>query len=283
MLPWCTQHLPLFSDYFKTRLAAAQPRANALKIFVSPAGAAIPGGSPPWTLHAEATAHLINRPLRLVLENDESDRRFLTSTVPSFSAWCSRGWVETVMGGGSAMVGKITAAGNDLVTSWRTFFVFDSDRLHPSEFASGWVPPAQDSCQGHQFETLCAAMPRQRWHQLKRRSIENYLPDVVLQPLDADLTSTLFSQSVGQMAHFYNMKQGLKGDGISPQNPNSAARAARSMGLWTALPSVAKSVLEPGFGKKVAEEFKNVPAHYPWSAPVVTEMAALADAIQDAM
>lgn len=283
MLPWCAKHLPLFTDYFKTRLAAAQPRTNALKISVSPTGAAIPGGTPPWTLHAEATAKLINRPLRLVLENDESDRSFLTSTVPSFSAWCNRGWVETVMGGGSTMGAKITVAGHDLVARWRTYFVFDSDRLHPSEFVGGWAPPGNDDCQGHRFETLCTAIPRGRWHQLERRSIENYLPDLVLQPLNAVLTATLFSHAVGEMAHFYNMKHGLKGDGISPPHPNLAARAGRSQGLWSALPAVAVAALESGFGKKVADEFKNVPAHYPWSGSVVAEMNALADAIQDAI
>jgi hypothetical protein len=283
MLPWCAQHLPLFYDYFKTRLAAAQPRFNALKIFVSPNGQTNPGNAPPWTLQAEATAHLINQPLRLVLENDETDRRFLTSIIPSFAAWCDRGWVEPSMGGGSSMGGKITAAGNDMVTSWRTFFVFDSDRLHPSEFSTGWTPPVGDSCQGHQFETLCAVLPSVRWHQLKRRSIENYLPDVVLHPLNANLTAALYSQTVGQMAHFYNMKNGLNGDGIIPPNPISTPRAARSQGLWTALPPLAQSTLELGFGRKVADEFKNVPNHYPWSAPVVAEMAALADAIQDAI
>lgn len=283
MLPWCAEQLPLFADYFKTRLAGAQPRTKALKILVSPTGAAVPGGTPTWTLDAQATAELINRPLQLVLENDASDHRFLTSTVPSFSAWCDRGWVETAMGGGSTMGAKINVAGTDLVARWRTFFVFDSDRLHPSEFAAGWAPPGNDSCQGHQFETLCSAIPRTRWHQLKRRSIENYLPDSVLRPLDADLTATLFSDTVGQMAHFYNMKRGLKGDGISPQNPNLAARASRSQGLWSALPAVAVTALEPGYGKNVADEFRNVPTNYPWPATVIAEMSALADAIQDAI
>lgn len=283
MLPWLEGHLRPFADYFKARLAAAQPRTNAVRISVSPTGAASPDGAPPWTLSAGATSDVINRPLRLVLENDDSDRRFLTSTVPSFPAWCARGWVETVMGGGAAMGATITTAGADVVARWRTFFVFDSDRLHPNEFANGWVPPGGDGCQGHRFEVLCAAIPRERWHCLERRSIENYLPPSVLQPLEASLTATLFGPAVGNMVHFYNMKHGLRGDGVSPVNPNKAVRAGRSQGAWTALPAPDVATLEPGFGAHVADEFRNVPANHPWPASVVAEMNLLADAIQDAM
>lgn len=283
MLTWCAEHLPLFADYFRARLTAAQPRTNALTISVSPTGATSAGGAPPWTLDAAATGEVINRPLRLVLENDESDRRFLASTVASFSAWCDKGWVETVMGGGAAMGSKITTAGADAVARWRTFFVFDSDRLHPDEFAAGWAPPGGDGCQGHQFETLCAAIPRERWHCLERRSIENYLPPSVLQPLEANLAATLFGPAVGRMAHFYNMKRGLQGDGISPANPKKAIRAGRSRGAWTALSAADIAALESGFGAAVANEFGNVPANHPWPSSVVAEMNLLADALQDAM
>jgi hypothetical protein len=283
MLPWCEERLGLFAEYFRARLAAAQPRTNALKITVSPTGGASPAGAPPWTLSAEAAADLVSRPLRLVLENDESDRRFLEATVPSFSSWCSRGWVEAVMGGGSPMGGKIKAAGADVVAMWRTFFVFDSDRLHPSELAVGWAPPRGDSCQGHQFETACAAIPRERWHRLERRSIENYLPASVLQPLDAKLVSALFSAAIGNMANFYNMKHGLRGDGVSPPHPSKVVRAGRSKGVWTALPVADVAELELGFGADVADEFGNLPPNHSWPPIVVAEMSLLADALQDAM
>lgn len=283
MLAWLEEHLRPFVDYFKARLAAAQPRTNSVRISVSPAGVASPVGEPPWTLSADATSEVVNRPLRLNLENDDSDRRFLASTVPSLSSWCARGWVEPVMGGGATMGAKITAAGADVVARWRTFFVFDSDRLHPDEFANGWAPPGGDGCQGYRFEVLCVAIPRQRWHRLERRSIENYLPASVLYPLKADLTATLFSPAVGIMAHFYNMKLGLRGDGISPAHPNKTVRAGRSQGAWMALPASDVATLEPGFGSNVADEFGSVPANYPWPSPVIAEMNLLADALQDAM
>ena len=287
MLGWCTVHLPLFRDYYRTRLMSAQNRSTSLHIFISPQGGQEVLGPPPWELSAAGAADIVNRPLRLVLENDESDRCFLESTVSSFSTWCTRSWLVPEMGGGSAMGAKIKAAGANTVDRWRTFFVFDSDRLHPSELAVGWAPPRGDGCQGHQFEQHCADIPLKRWHRLERRSIENYLPDVVLQPLNPNLTATLFSNAVGTMAHFYNMKQGLRGDGVSSGDPKDLekklVRASRSQGMWTGLSQNEAKHLEPGFGKDVAEEFKNVPKNFSWSLPVRTEMNRLADALQDAM
>lgn len=283
MLSWCSVHLPLFDDYFKTRLMMAQPRANSLTISISPTGSAIVDGPPPWTLTAQVAATVINRPLQVFLENDESDRSFLTSAISSFAAWCERDWIEPMMGGGNPMGAKITAAGADALLRWRTFFVFDSDRLHPDELDPVWTPPAGDGCQGHEFETLCTDIPHNRWHCLERRSIENYLPASVLQIRDADLTETLFGHPVGDMAHFFNMKLGLKGDGVSPIDPKKTVRAARSQGVWTALSPGDVTTLERGFGRNVAQEFANVPSNHPWPVTVVAEMNMLAGLIQDAI
>lgn len=283
MLNWCEEHLPLYVEYFRARLASAQGRANALRINVSPTGAAAVAGNPPWNLTAEATCELVNRPLRLVLENDTSDRLFVESTVSSFSGWCSNGWLTPAMGGGSAMEHDITATAGDVVARWRTFYLFDSDRLHPSELAAGWAPPGGDGCQGHRFEVVCAGMPRERWHRLERRSIENYLPQLVLQGVNPTATSTLFGSSVGTMAHFYNIKRGLAGDGVSPPNPNKAIRANRCHGFWTALPAIEISSLETGFGASISDEFQHVPSTHAWPADVLREMDALSEALQDAI
>ena len=240
-------------------------------------------GPPPWNLSAESARDLVNRPLRLVLENNESDRLFVQSTVPSFSAWCARDWIIPEMGGGAAMESEIRRISADAVGRWRTFFLFDSDRLHPAEFDEGWTPPNGDGCQGHNFEMACAAIPSERWHRLERRSIENYLPLSVLSPIEPTATTALFSAAVGRMACFYNMKKGLTGDGVSPPNPSKTVRAARSQGFWTSLTAADVQALEAGFGRHVIEEFNNVPAAQPWPADIIAEMNALADALQDAM
>ncbi len=283
MLPWCGEHLRLHTDYFKVRLASAVSRANSLKISVSPTGASVVAGDPPWALTASAACELINRPLRVVLENDHSDRLFIESTVQSFSRWRANGWLTPAMGGGSAMKKDIAATAGDVVARWRTFYLFDSDRLHPSELAAGWTPPRGDSCQGHQFEVACGSIPRARWHRLERRSIENYLPAVVLQGVNAGAAATLFGASVGAMVHFYNVKQGLAGDGISPPNPTSAIRAARSQGFWTALRAAEITALETGFGPHVSNEFQNVPSAFAWPPDVLREMDGVAQALLDAI
>lgn len=283
MLTWCGQHLTLFVEYFKTRLTSAQPRTNALTIRISPTGASTVNGAPPWGLTAEAASAIISRPFRLVLENNESDLGFVKSTVPRFSTWQDRGWLEPIMGGGSPMEAEINSTSADVVGRWRTFFLFDSDRLHPTELAPSWTPPGGDGCQGHKFEVACTGMPRERWHRLERRSIENYLPPSVLSPIGSATTATLFGSSVGAMARFYNMKNGLGGDGISPADPKKAVRSGRSLGFWTSLSQADVTALESGFGKNISSQFSNVPTHHPWPADVIAEMNALADALQDAM
>ena len=283
MLSWCCDHLKFHVDYFKTRLASAQLRANALTIRISPTGAEEVAGAPPWSLTANAAHRLVNSPLRVVMENDRSDRKFVESTVRSFSKWCENGWITPAMGGGSAMEKDIAATSADVAAQWRTFYLFDSDRLHPSELSATWSPPAGDGCQGYAFESACTSMPRERWHRLNRRSIENYLPLAVLSAVNSAVTSALFGVSVGDMAHYYNVKKGLAGDGVSPQDPKKTVRASRSHGFWNTLPSSTIGALEMGFGSRISAEFDNVPAHHSWCADIVREMNSLADALQDAM
>lgn len=283
MLGWCTVHLPLHVDYFKTRLAAGQSRSNALKIKVSSAGSSAVTSDPPWHLSAEAIRELVNRPLRLVLENDLSDRLFVESTVTYFSQWCSTGWISPAMGGGSAMEKDIASTGSDIVAKWRTFYLFDSDRLHPNELHEDWTPPNGDGCQGHKFELACTCLPNARWHRLERRSIENYLPQAVLNNVNPDAASTLFGSSVGRMGHFYNVKQGLKGDGVSPPDPKKSVRAARSQDFWATLSEAEILSLEVGFGRNISDEFRNVASTHAWTPDVLREMDAFSEALQDAI
>lgn len=283
MLPWCCEHLALHVDYFKTRIASAQARANALKIQITPSGQSAVNVPPPWALTARAAYEVVNQPLRMVLENDQSDRIFVESTVPSFASWCQKGWVEPVMGGGSEMGKKILASGADLTARWRTFYLFDSDRLHPTELHATWAPPGGDGCQGYVFEQACTQMPPERWHRLDRRSIENYLPQAILAARNAATSTALFDVQVGVMAHFYNFKKGLGGDGVHPIAPNKQIRAARSQGFWTSLPMSNVNALQTGFGTNVAEEFNNVASNHVWSSDIVSEMNDLGDAIQDAI
>lgn len=282
MLKWLEVHLPPFVTYFNSRLRSAQPRSGAVRLEISPAGASEFTSPPPWKVTASAAHALVEEPLRLVLENDDSDQLFVKSTVPKFADWCARRYVQVEMGGGSTMENKIVRAANDTIGRWRTFFLFDSDRLHPTELIPGWLPPAEDDCQGHKFEAKCAGMPRQRWHGLKRRSIENYLPQSVLSDANAQTTAALFNEGLSEMRNFYNFKKGLRGDGLHPDKPNPA-RAARSQGFWASLTPELQSALNTGYGTKIAERFNAVPENHVWSADVIAESEAFASALQDAM
>lgn len=283
MLSWCESHMPSHVDYFKARLAAAQLRTNALRILISVAGADDVNSDPPWNLNVRSAYKLVNEPLRVVLENDQSDRSFVESTIPSFASWCSKGWVQPVMGGGSVMKKKISITNSDSMARWRTFYLFDSDRLHPSELATGWTPPRGDGCQGHVFQSECGGMPAGRWHMLGRRSIENYLPEPLLMARNPAVTTALFNAAVGSMAEFYNYKKGLAGDGVHPIVANQAIRAKRSQGFWVALPPPLPDELKHGYGNDVAEEFANVPPNHTWPLTILTEMDQLSETLQDAI
>ncbi|MCV2419090.1 hypothetical protein [Paucibacter sp. DJ2R-2] len=283
MIAWCSVHLRMHVEYFKIRLASSQARANAIVLRVLPSGDSGATAPPPWALTATAAGALVKRPLRLVLENGNSDRAFVESTIPSFTQWCDREWIDPDHGGGSEMQKDISETAMNVAAQWRTFYLFDSDRLHHSELASGWTPPNGDGCQGYKFERSCEALPRSRWHMLRRRSIENYLPPSVLSSVNVTTATVLFSSEVGQMAHFYNFKRGLAGDGVMPSDPKKVVRAGRSQGFWSQLSPPAVAALSQGFGEKISEKFNNVPVNHPWPNDVLLEMDALMGALQDAI
>lgn len=285
MEKWCQSQIPAYIEILTARLLGSTLRSNAIQITIAPNGHSNVAGSPPWTLTAQAALPLVERPLSVFLENDESDFLFLRSLSAGIDGLVGSRAVEIIHGGGSNMQTKIVRAGSHVLTQWRSFFVFDSDRLHPVELAPGWGPPGGDGCQGHIFETACTAqkMPKSRWCMLRRRSIENYLPLDVLAVRDAGCASVLFSPQVGSMLHHYNMKKGLKGDGIWPADPRKTIRASRTQGAWDVLPETSKDGLQSGFGPDVAEEFRNVSPTHQWESDILAEADAMFAALYDAL
>ncbi|MBK9646173.1 MAG: hypothetical protein IPO67_13650 [Deltaproteobacteria bacterium] len=183
------------------------------------------------------------------MENDLSDRRFVAASIPAFQTWESSEWIEAVNGGGSHLLNIIDHVKQRPDSRWRTFFLFDSDRLHPDELSADWRLPGGDRCQGFEFERRCAeipaAMPKTRWHRLNRRSIENYLPNTLLQNVDLSAAQALASGEVGEMAKFYNMKHGPKVTPIaSKDGTTNVIRRGRSKGEWERLPSDSKLPVE---------------------------------------
>ena len=288
MASWCAISNPEFVQVLPTRAMTISPRAGAVTLTVHPGGASEVLCDPPWRLTASAARGCVKRPLKLVVENDLSDRRFVAASIPAFQTWESSEWIDVVNGGGSNLAHKIDQAKQHQESRWRTFFLFDSDRLHPDELSADWTRPGGDGCQGFEFERRCAeipdAMPKTRWHRLNRRSIENYLPNTLLQNVDLSAAQALASGEVGEMAKFYNMKRGLKGDWIKPKDgTTNIIRRGRSKGAWERLPEAIQSSLMEGFGEHVAEQFKNVLPTEPWPQDVRAEADALELALLDAL
>lgn len=285
LLKWCDRRIPLYVEELRALLLRSNPRANACEFTVQPDGSAQLVGSPPWRLTAAAAFPLVRQPLRLFLENDDADWSFLCSVVTSIASLKARAALEVMHGGGSDLLRKIADAGADHMKRWRSFFMFDSDRLHPDELAEGWTAPSGDGCEGYQFQVACteADIPRSRWHMLRRRSIENYLPESVLSQEKPDCASVLFSTRVGEMRHYYNVKKGLKHDGIWPPDPKKTVRASRSLSRWDALSPEDKNFLQAGFGPTVADRFKTLPRAQRWDADILAEGEAIASALLDAI
>lgn len=285
MLKWCEGRIPLYAEELRALLLRSNPRANACEVTVQPDGSALLAGPPPWCLTASAALPLIRQPLRLFLENDDADWSFLCSVVASIAALKTRTALEVMHGGGSELLRKIADAGADDMKKWRSFFMFDSDRLHPSELHAGWSAPSGDGCEGFQFQEACknANIPTTRWHMLRRRSIENYLPQRVLEQENPDCTSVLFSMNIGEMLYFYNMKGGLEGDGIWPPNHKKHVRSRRSQSRWDALSSDEKNSLSADFGRSIADKFKSLPKNQSWDAEILDEGLNIASALLDAI
>lgn len=284
---WCVEEAPSLLGSLLGRVNQSQPRADAVELRVHPDGVESVEHDPPWRLHAKTAASLVRQPLQLYLENVKNDANFLRAVLPELAQWESAKLLKLEHGGGSDMTTTIKDVALNGAARWRTFFLFDSDRLHPDELAPGWSAPSRDGCEGWQMHQALenAKMPPSRRHQLNRRSIENYLPQSLLSQRDATRAEALHSSAVGRMSWFFNMKKGfqhdlfIKGD---PERPNHI-RAARSRGFWTSLPEEIQAALRQGFGDDVATLFPQVPPDHAWPPDVRDEVAKLHIALLDAL
>lgn len=284
LVRWCKVQLPTHVEVLEARLGAAWPRAGAVDLHICPDGADQITGEPPWTLTASAAFRVLEEPLVLVLENQEADRIFLEALLPDLRSWRDTHGVRIEHGGGSDMLRRIEEVSAHPTRRWRTFFVFDSDRLHPEELCEDWEgPQPPDVCMGWNLERACREIRAARWRRLNRRSIENYLPREPLERRMPHVAGVLFGPQVGKLAHFYNMKRGLRGDGVHPPDPGRPQRAARSRGCWSALSQEDRDALNNGFGDKVAVAFNELPVDQRWPEDVLAEIAALSDQLQDAI
>lgn len=284
---WCAKEAPSLLGSLLSRVNQSQPRADAVELRVHPDGVTSVASDPPWRLHATTAASLVRQPLQLYVENDEHDANFLRAVLPELTQWESAKLIKLEHGGGSEMTRKVERVASDRTARWRSFFLFDSDRLHPDELDPGWRKPGGDGCQGWSTQQACknANLPHSCWHQLNRRSIENYLPQSLLSQRDSSRADALFSPEVGPMQHYYNMKQGFLGDLFTQGNINTPnpIRAGRSKGFWEELPASLQRDLGRGFGGDVATLFQQDLSGHHWPSDVRAEIDHLHAALLDSL
>ena len=116
---------------------------------------------------------VLNEPVGILLENRTNDWAFLQKIMRKEDReWLNRAvqerWTEPLHGGGSDLERNLKARLSVAAQALRTFVVFDSDRLHPDEWADDWpsnrIGTNPVSCRAFEWERLTKAnMPQRYW------------------------------------------------------------------------------------------------------------------------
>lgn len=213
---------------------------------------------------------LLERPLKLLLENRDTDWRFVVCMMPKDQRdWLlkarDKGLVEAEQAGGlSEVLKRVEALEHpDTDQQWierlRLSVVFDrdadsADRSRPS-------PESEAVCQAAQ---RCETPWRLPHHQLRKRSIENYLPNKTLfdwwvprpgnhaERRQRAQSLKRLREARPEVADQLNMKKGLLGD-VAPAIREEVRVQGRNLSdedldpLFRGLASEDRIGLEPGF------------------------------------
>lgn len=216
----------------------------------------------PPLLPLDEARRLLERPLRLMLEDEESDGAFLKTVPPrhwraEFQKALEKHWLEIEHGGGiPRMLPRLKERSRqDILRLW---VLFDSDAREPPEPGK----PVRASEESQEICRLCQVRSI-ACHQLRRRAAENYLP---LQALSAWIESPrsqderarnekrrarkelrrtylAFKRMSREQRHHYDMKSGFSRDQRTAI-PTSFTEHAK-------VPE-----LQSGFGRSVYTAFK---------------------------
>lgn len=250
---WLARQDPQLRDEVKLALEAGLetdvhgiPSDHAIKI----AAIDVPKwDSAPPRLPVEVAEPLLQRPLKLLLENWRHDRGFLESV--SFEPWRSHlrqafsdGRLEATHGGGLPEIRtRVEEVCGDIAARLRHWVLFDSDAREPGR-------PSKDS---ERLRQACKSLGV-GYHQLERRASENYLPQQALhgwahqassnQRTSRRRTAEAFSQMEPHQRHHFNMKKGFNGD------RKYGKEIPSFFGDWPQKPELAE-----GFGSNIAKLF----------------------------
>ncbi|MFT4975168.1 MAG: hypothetical protein ACI8S6_001055 [Myxococcota bacterium] len=209
-----------------------------------------------WTapeprLMPRTALQFLARPLLVVLENSRNDRDFILAVANplrrrELSAAVQAGWV-TFSGGGfgevKAAVDEMKGSRTNIMRSW---VMFDSDAQQPGVPSVDTQRVAQSCVETAQS---IGEQPQRFFHQLQRRTIENYIPPQALcdSLRDTQLQrARAFSRlSAPQRWHYY-VKDGLRKDCGDVRQPPALFRGVRLRD---------REVLWDGFGADIAPRF----------------------------
>jgi len=118
--------------------------------------------------------NFLRMPFRILVEDNKSDRNFILSVATGGHRKVllereQNHWISFEHGGGSGLAERAEKYALQTLESLRTWVLFDSDAL----------APGFPSRQAKKIATVCGE--KIRFHQLQRRTIENYLPLLALE------------------------------------------------------------------------------------------------------
>jgi hypothetical protein len=219
-------------------------------------------GYPVATVSLDDAYRVLAEPLAILVENYENDWNFLLGIVGTkLRAMLEKaeqaGWIRRVHGGGSELKKQLLERLKSPAEQWRTFALFDSDRMHPDELDPSWDKRDQQKCEGLEMEKVAREHYPQKYWMLKRRFIESYMPKKELKEhgaskiASADTVDAFFRMTPAQQWYF-NMKGGFEGD-----DKDKSDNKGRARDLYKSPPVSETDYqhLKRGFGKSLAEHY----------------------------
>lgn len=249
------------------------------------------------SLHLDDARHFLRAPLELLVENERADWSFLrrlasTSQRVVLDEAIARGALQVRQGGGITEIEKSVRALYDQIghaqldahrriRRLRTWVMFDRDADRADARQPGW---AASTASGTCGRTASDDPWPLKWHQLRRRHIECYLPDDVLTAWASKQGAACSAraaalvglrQSDPDAAYSVHMKSGLQKDlpkssrtALNPEGQSADPQTRRAAEAtvqadwkppWDAVAPEVRADLLEGFGN-IGELFTSAPA-----------------------
>lgn len=195
----------------------------------------------------------LGQPLKIVLENVESDRLFVEKCLELLGEkQIDELWIEFVHGGGSDLA-KVAQSYNG---KCRTFCLIDSDVISPPNIYNTPAKPKTIK----NIERICQDNGYS-FHILNKREMENYLPDrvlkIYLEQKSRDFEHIYFNLS-SQCKDYFDMKKGLTSRNLELPIWGAYKEMINQGNEEIAATAIGKKSVVEGFGEDVWKAFQYV-------------------------